>query len=176
MLSSPELKMLLPHGEPFVFVDKITEFDVSAGTIKGQKLAASNEPYFRGHFPEPMLSVMPGVLMIEALAQLSGLLIAFSWYAEHFPHFSARELLDNVMSPEIVAKDLERAKMSLASVDKAKFKGYVFPGDTLDLEVQATGKTKAFKSHTYTWFEGSVYVAGKQVSSAQFCLCGLNTV
>src|SRR5437879_1960817 len=68
-----EIMKILPHRYPFLLVDKILEMDLEKGTITGQKNLTMNEAFFQGHFPEA--PIMPGVLILEALAQAGGVLV-----------------------------------------------------------------------------------------------------
>ncbi|HTJ81800.1 MAG TPA: 3-hydroxyacyl-ACP dehydratase FabZ [Polyangiaceae bacterium] len=98
---------LLPHRFPFVMVDRITE--LTAGTsIRGHKSVAYNEPWFPGHFPQR--PIMPGVLILESLAQIGG-------------------ILAHASDPFDPAKNL----MFFLGIDKARFRRTVEPGDRLDL-------------------------------------------
>ncbi len=112
MVNIKEIKDIvevLPHRYPFLLIDRVTEIDDETGLIKGYKNITSNEDLFNGHFPGN--PVFPGVLMIEALAQLG----AF-FYLKDLP-------------PE--------SRMAyFAGIDKARFKRVVIPGDRLDLECQ----------------------------------------
>jgi len=99
---------LLPHRYPFLLVDRIIEFDVEAGTIIGQKNVTMNETFFQGHFPGAPL--MPGVLILEALAQTGGILVRL------------RDDRDKVAI--------------LLSVNNAKFRRPVTPGDVLMLHAR----------------------------------------
>jgi len=107
-----QIRALLPHRYPFLLVDRVVELD--QGTrIKAYKNVTLNEPYFQGHFPDT--PIMPGVIIIEALAQAAGLLTRLS---EPPP-------ADGI------------AKISyLVKVDKARFTKMVLPGDQLVLEVK----------------------------------------
>lgn len=101
-----EILKFLPHRYPFVLVDRVTEL-VTRKYIKGYKNVSINEPFFQGHFPDE--PIMPGVLQIEALAQLGVILL----------------------------KALPEAKDRLAvfaGIQNAKFKKIVQPGDRLDME------------------------------------------
>ncbi len=103
-----DIKSRLPHRYPFLLVDKIISLD--ANTVVGIKNVSFNEPFFQGHFPgEP---IMPGVLIVEALAQSGGLLV-----------------LSNVDEPE-------RYSTYFLKIDKLKFKYKVVPGDTLILKME----------------------------------------
>ncbi|MDD2463613.1 MAG: 3-hydroxyacyl-ACP dehydratase FabZ [Desulfobulbus sp.] len=99
---------ILPHRYPFLLVDRIIEFD-QGKTITGIKNVTMNEPFFQGHFPaEP---VMPGVLILEAMAQVGGILACLS---------------DQEMIGKLVY---------FAGVDKARFRRVVRPGDQLVLKL-----------------------------------------
>ena len=102
---------LLPHRYPFLLVDRIVEFEKDQ-TMTALKNVTYNEPFFQGHFPDQ--KVMPGVLIVEALAQVTGLLALES-------------------NPDIAASD---AIYMLVGVDKARFKRPVVPGDQLMLSVE----------------------------------------
>lgn len=121
MLDSQDIKQIIPHRYPFLLVDKIIEND-SGKRIVGQKNVTINEPFFQGHFPD--YPVMPGVLILEALAQTGAV--------------------------SILSKEENKGKIGfLAGIDKCRFRRQVKPGDTLTLEVEITrvkgpiGKGKA---------------------------------
>ena len=100
----------LPHRHPMVLVDRVTEL-VAHQSIKGYKCVAFNEPWFAGHFPgQP---IMPGVLVIEAMAQIGGILA----YASE-PY------------------DPSTNQLYFLGIDKAKFRKPVVPGDRLDLHCE----------------------------------------
>lgn len=105
-----DIKRKLPHRFPFLFVDKIITLDET--TIVGIKNVTFNESHFQGHFPEE--PVMPGVLMVEALAQTGGLLV-----------------LSMVDEPE-------KYSTYFLKIDKLKFRQKVVPGDTLILKMELT--------------------------------------
>lgn len=96
----------LPHRYPFLLVDKVISYE-SGKSIEGIKNVTANEPFFQGHFPN--LPIMPGVLIIEALAQISGLLL--------FLTTDTKPTDDNWCF--------------FAGIDKARFKNVVRPGDQL---------------------------------------------
>ena len=120
LLSIKEILNLLPHRYPFLLVDKILEQEENK--IIGVKNVTINEPFFQGHFPGH--PVMPGVLIIEAMAQVGGVLM--------------------------FSKEENRGKIPLfAGIDKARFKKPVHPGDQLKIKVEiiktikGIGKAKA---------------------------------
>jgi 3-hydroxyacyl-[acyl-carrier-protein] dehydratase len=108
VIESEEIQRILPHRYPFLLVDRIIEIAPPHRAI-GIKQVTSNEPFFQGHFPS--YPVMPGVLIVEAMAQVGGVA---------------------VLSSEEYA-----GKLALfAGIDNVRFKRQVRPGDTLRIEVQ----------------------------------------
>ena len=106
-LSIREILNLLPHRYPFLLVDKILEQEENK--IVGVKNVSINEPFFQGHFPGH--PVMPGVLILEAMAQIGGVLM--------------------------FSKEENKGKIPLfAGIDKARFKKPVYPGDQLIIKVE----------------------------------------
>lgn len=99
---------VLPHRHPFLFVDRLVEFEEGKRAV-GLKLASFGEPHFVGHFPTD--PVMPGVLQIEALAQVATLLILLSF------------------------EGLEGKRPAFTGIENARFRRAVRPGDVLRLEV-----------------------------------------
>lgn len=110
ILDSLAIQKILPHRYPFLFVDKIIELEPRI-RIVGVKQVTLNEPFFVGHFPEA--PIMPGVLQVEALAQVGAIL-------------ALREF-----------EDRENKIPFFTSIESAKFRRPVVPGDTLMLEVTA---------------------------------------
>ena len=105
-----EIMRHLPHRYPFLMVDRVLECDVASQRIKAVKNVTFNEPFFQGHFPG--YPVLPGVLVIEAMAQVSAILA----YVTRGERHNAKSLL------------------FFAGIDNARFKRPVFPGDQLVLE------------------------------------------
>ncbi len=106
MIDVKEIQSLIPHRYPFLLVDRITEL-VPGEKIVGIKNVTINEPFFQGHFPGN--PIMPGVLIVEAMAQVSGVL-----------GFKSGQAGNTVL---------------FLSIDKAKFRKPVVPGDQLIMEV-----------------------------------------
>lgn len=110
MLHIEEIKAIIPHRYPFLLVDRIEELEVGVRAV-GIKNVTINEPFFQGHFPE--YAVMPGVLIVEALAQVGAV--------------------------AMLMKEENRGRIGfLAGIDNFRFKQQVRPGDTLRLEVEIT--------------------------------------
>jgi 3-hydroxyacyl-[acyl-carrier-protein] dehydratase len=130
------IQAYLPHREPFLFVDRIIELESYKRAV-GLKNVTSNEPFFRGHFPER--PVMPGVLILEAMAQVAGVLAFYSMggHRDHIPLFTG--------------------------IDKAKFRALVVPGDQLRLELEVTRR----RSDRVWTFGGHATVDGKLVAEAE---------
>lgn len=104
-LNIKEIVKLLPHRYPFLLVDRILDIDLEKGFIVGQKNLTINEPFFQGHFPDA--PIMPGVLILEALAQAGAVLV-------------------------YLKGDREKIAV-LLNVRNAKFRKPVYPGDILIL-------------------------------------------
>ena len=105
-----EIKEVIPHRYPFLLVDKVTEIEEGKRVV-GYKNVTINEPFFQGHFPD--FPVMPGVLIVEALAQVGAV--------------------------AILGMEENKGKIGfLAGIDKCRFKRQVVPGDQLKLEVEIT--------------------------------------
>lgn len=136
MMDVKEIRQLLPHRYPFLLVDRIT--DIEKGKwVEGYKNVSVNEPMFNGHFPDE--PIFPGVLIIESMAQIAGVLGFYT--AERRPSDGYIYLL--------------------CGNDKARFKRQVVPGDRLDLRAELiTYKRNILK------FSCKASVEGKLVASA----------
>lgn len=124
-----QIMKTLPHRYPFLLVDRVTEC-VPGEYIKGYKNVTINENFFQGHFPEK--PIMPGVLQLEAMAQLSaGCLSDLDKYAGHVALFAA--------------------------ADNVRFKNVVYPGDRLDMEsVLVKRKGPILKCHTKAFVDSKL--------------------
>ena len=133
-----EIRNLLPHRYPFLLVDRVIEFNAGQSLV-GIKNVSINEPFFQGHFPEK--PVMPGVLILEALAQATGLLA--------FKSGDGRSREPGTL-------------YYLVGLDKARFKHPVEPGDQLRLSVEV------IKTKRGIWvFDCEASVDGKTVATAE---------
>jgi 3-hydroxyacyl-[acyl-carrier-protein] dehydratase len=131
------IKKYLPHRYPMLMVDRVLEV-VPGKYITAFKNVSANEPFFNGHFPR--MPVMPGVLMVEAMAQASGILIY--------------ETLEIIPEDELYF---------LAGIDNVRFKRLVVPGDQLKLHVELT------KHRLDVWkFTGTATVEGEVACTAEF--------
>lgn len=129
MLNIEEIKALIPHRYPFLLVDKVVELEAGKSAV-GIKNVTANEEFFNGHFPS--YAVMPGVLIVESLAQVAGLTVA-----------KAHEGTDKIGL--------------FAAIDGCKFKRPVRPGDQLRLEVEITRmKGPVVKAKGVAYVEGEV--------------------
>lgn len=134
MIDIMEIMDILPHRYPMLLVDKIIELEPNVKAI-GIKNVTLNEPFFQGHFPGN--PIMPGVLIVEALAQVGGILASKSGAKGNSVYF--------------------------LSIDRAKFRKPIIPGDQMILEVKALHiRGKVWK------FSGSAIVDNKQVAEAEF--------
>ena len=133
------IQKLLPHRYPFLLVDRVVEFEPHKRVLC-YKNVSGNEPFFAGHFPGH--PVMPGVLVIEALAQAGGILTQ--------------------LTTQMTA---DGRLFYLVKIDSAKFSKMVVPGDRLDLEVTIVRNIR-----NMTLYSGVARVDGKQVASAEI-LC-----
>lgn len=106
-----ELLNLLPHRYPFLLVDKVLSYDLEKRAIVAQKNVTINEPFFMGHFPDA--PIMPGVLILEALAQAAGILLGL-----------------------VLENDRHKRLALFLGIQKAKFRQAVRPGDVLTLRAE----------------------------------------
>lgn len=126
---------MIPHRYPFLLIDKVTNVHLGESAI-GVKNVTMNEPFFVGHFPEK--PVMPGVLIIEAMAQTSAVLVVHT-----------------------MGKDAEGKLVYFMSVDEARFRKPVGPGDTLNIQVSKV------QSRRNVWkFKCEAFVEEQKVAEA----------
>ncbi len=133
------IRELLPHRHPFLLIDRVVELEPGKRVLC-YKNVSGNEHFFQGHFPDR--PVMPGVLVIEALAQAGGVLTQLTH-----------------------GGGIEGRLSYLVKVDNAKFSNMVVPGDRLDLEVEIKREIR-----NMTMYAGVASVDGKQVACAEI-LC-----
>lgn len=139
-LNYEDIIKILPHRYPFLLIDRVIELEIGKKVV-GIKNVTANEPFFQGHFPGK--PIMPGVLIVEALAQTGGVLAGMTVY-------------DNV--------ETEHSEpVFFMAIDKAKFRNPVVPGDQLRLEVIPV------RTGSSVWkMNGKAYVGEKVVAEAEF--------
>lgn len=128
MLNIDEIQKILPHRPPFLLIDRIEELEPGIRAT-GRKCVSMNEPFFQGHFPQK--AVMPGVLILESLAQVGAVCM-------------------------LTVPGNEGKIVYFGGMDKVKFKSQVSPGDVLTLEVEITKSKGNFGVGT-----AKAYVDGK---------------
>lgn len=134
MLSNVEIQNILPHRYPFLLVDKIVELEPGKRAV-GIKNVTANEPFFQGHFPG--FPIMPGVLIVEALAQTAGVAVAI--------------------------QEENTGKMGMfTGIDGMKIKRQVVPGDVLRLEAEILiAKMGVIKAKVKASVDGQVAAEGE---------------
>lgn len=132
-----EIKRIIPHRYPMLLVDRVIELRARESAV-GIKLVTANEPQFAGHFPEE--PIMPGVMIIEAMAQTAGVLVG-----------KTLDLVDKNMS------------VYFMMIDKVKFRKMVVPGDELRMRVEV------LRPGGRVWrFKGVAEVGGQMACEAEF--------
>jgi len=133
VLDTTQIQAIIPHRYPFLLVDRIVEMEVGKRAV-GIKNVTINEPYFQGHFPT--YPVMPGVLIVEALAQVGAV--------------------------AVLSMEENKGKIGFfAGIDEFRFKEQVKPGDTLRLEVELTRMRGSIgKGHGIATVNGKVVAEG----------------
>ena len=139
-LNYEDIIRLLPHRYPFLMVDRVTDLELGKRAV-GLKNVTANEPFFQGHFPGT--PIMPGVLIVEAMAQVGGVLF--------------RLTVDGASKEENVDA------VYFVSIDKVKFRKPVVPGDQMIIE------TEALRTGTRVWkMAGKAFVKDELVAEAEF--------
>lgn len=135
MIEIKEILNMLPHGYPFLLVDRILEMEPGKRVV-GIKNVTYNEPFFPGHFPGR--PIMPGVLIVESMAQTAGVLV-----------FNSLPMEDH------------KKPVYFLGIDNVRFRKPVIPGDQLRLELEITRHRQSI------WgFKGKAFVDGKLVAEA----------
>lgn len=138
MMDVQAIERLIPHRYPMLMIDRVTSLDIEEGTVVGRKGVTMGEPFFQGHFPgQP---VMPGVLIVEAMAQTSAILVNTT-----------------------IDKTSDEVLFYFMSIDKVRFRQPVIPGDMLELHVKLNRR----KGDIWA-FSGEAVVDGKKVAEADF--------
>ena len=133
------IKQCIPHRYPFLFVDRVEDIVASESAV-GIKMVTVNEPHFQGHFPSA--PIMPGVTIVEAMAQTSAVMVA--------------------LSLDLVGRN---ALVYFMGIDKVKFRRKVVPGDVLRMDI----KTLRGGPGSKVWkFSGKATVDGQAACEAEF--------
>lgn len=135
VMNVQEIMKILPHRYPFLLVDRIEE-EEEGSRVVGYKNVTVNEPFFQGHFPEH--PIMPGVLIVEAMAQVGGAYVS---------------VIDNVKDDQVTY---------FVGIDKARFRKPVLPGDVLRMELELLSKRRGIYQ-----FSGTAYVGETKVAEAE---------
>jgi beta-hydroxyacyl-ACP dehydratase FabZ len=137
LISAAEIKKMIPHRYPFLLVDKVTDIVLGKSCV-GIKNFTINEEFFQGHFPDK--PIVPGVLLLEAMAQVSAVLMV-----------------------KTLNLDQNNTGVLFASIDMAKFKKSVVPGDVFKMQINVL-KTKM----GFTTIEGKGFVENNLVVESVF--------
>ena len=140
MLDIMQIQEILPHRYPMLLVDRITDMELKQ-SIKGFKNVSISEPAFQGHFPGH--PIYPGVLILEGMAQAGGVLA--------------------LKSSDLTDEEMKNKVIYFMSIDKAKFRTPVRPGDRLDYELEVI-KMKS----SLMVLKGQAFVDGKVCAEAEF--------
>ncbi len=134
MLTNKDIQNIIPHRYPFLLVDRILEIEYGKRAV-GIKNVTANEPFFQGHFPGN--PIMPGVLIVEAMAQVGAV--------------------------SILGMEENKGKLAVfTGIDKMRFKKQVVPGDTLRMEVEMIGMKRGIgKAKATAYVEDKLAATGE---------------
>ena len=135
VLNVQQIMKILPHRYPFLLVDRIEEVEEGV-KVFGYKNVTVNEPFFQGHFPG--YPIMPGVLIVEAMAQVGGAYVS---------------VIDGIEDDKVTY---------FVGIDKARFRKPVRPGDVLRMELELVSKRRGIYQ-----FSGTAYVGDPKVAEAE---------
>ena len=137
-LNTEEIKNLIPHRDPFLFVDTC-EIIIPGEHAKSEKLFSANEYFFKGHFPGN--PIVPGVIIIEAMAQTAGIVVSYK------------------------LKEFKDKSVLFMSVNKAKFRKPIFPDEIVSFEVKFINSVRDVYKFEGTCYKGDVKVSEAEFSA-----------
>ncbi len=137
-LNYEEIKNLIPHRDPFLFVDTC-EIIIPGEQAKSEKLFLANEYFFKGHFPDN--PIVPGVIIIEAMAQTAGIVVSYK------------------------LKEFKDKSVLFMSVNKAKFRKPIFPDEIVSFEVKFINSVRDVYKFEGTCYKGDVKVSEAEFSA-----------
>ena len=137
-LNTEEIKKLIPHRDPFLFVDTC-EIIIPGDHGKSEKLFSTNEYFFKGHFPDN--PIVPGVIIIEAMAQTAGIVVSYK------------------------LKEFKEKSVLFMSVNKAKFRKPIHPDEIVSFEVKFVNSVRDVYKFEGTCYKGDVKVSEAEFSA-----------
>ena len=137
-LNIEEIKKLIPHRDPFLFVDTC-EIIIPGDHGKSEKLFSTNEYFFKGHFPDN--PIVPGVIIIEAMAQTAGIVVSYK------------------------LREFKEKSVLFMSVNKAKFRKPILPDEKVSFEVKFINSVRDVYKFEGTCFKGDVKVSEAEFSA-----------
>ena len=137
-LNTEEIKNLIPHRDPFLFVDTC-EIIIPGEHAKSEKLFSANEYFFKGHFPGN--PIVPGVIIVEAMAQTAGIVVSYK------------------------LKEFKDKSVLFMSVNKAKFRKPIFPDEIVSFEVKFINSVRDVYKFEGTCYKGDVKVSEAEFSA-----------
>ena len=137
-LSTEEIKKLIPHRDPFLFVDTC-EIIIPGDHGKSEKLFSTNEYFFKGHFPDN--PIVPGVIIIEAMAQTAGIVVSYK------------------------LREFKEKSVLFMSVNKAKFRKPIRPDEKVSFEVKFINSVRDVYKFQGTCYKGDVKVSEAEFSA-----------
>ena len=137
-LNTEEIKKLIPHRDPFLFVD-VCEIIIPGEHGKSEKLFSTNEYFFKGHFPNN--PIVPGVIIVEAMAQTAGIVVSYK------------------------LRDFDEKSVLFMSVNRAKFRKPILPNENVSFEVKFINSVRDVYKFEGTCYKGDIKVSEAEFSA-----------